>query len=61
VTLLGVLNTCLIAATVLLGAHSLIDVLATVALFGVSLGLYRWLVPVAQPVATAETLCSVAA
>ena len=60
-TLLGVLNTGLIAATVLLGAHYVIDLLATVALCGVSLALYRVLVPIAQPVATAETRCPVAA
>ena len=45
----GVLNTGLIAATVLFGAHYVIDLLATVALCGVGLALYRVLVPIAQP------------
>ena len=61
VTLLGVLNTGLIAATVLLGVHYVTDLLGTVALCGVSLALYRVLVPIAQPVATAETQWPVAA
>jgi hypothetical protein len=61
VTLLGVLNTALIAATVLLGVHYVTDLLGTVALCGVSLALYRTLVPIAKPVATAETLRPVAA
>ena len=61
VTLLGVLNTGLVAATVLLGAHYIIDLVATVALCGVSVTLYRVLVPIARPVATAETRCPVTA
>ena len=61
VTLLGVLNTGLIAATVLLGVHYFIDLLGAVALCGVSLALYRLLIPIAQPVATAEARWPVAA
>jgi membrane-associated phospholipid phosphatase len=60
-TLLGVLNTGLIAATVLLGIHYVIDLLGAVALCGVSLALYRVLVPIAKPAAAGEILRPVAA
>ena len=61
VTLLGVLNTGLIAATVLLGAHYVIDLLATCALCGVSLALYRTIGPIAQPIESDEKKWPVAA
>jgi hypothetical protein len=60
-TLLGVLNMGLIAATVLLGIHYVIDLLGAVALCGVSLALYRVLVPIAKPAAAGEILRPVAA
>ena len=38
---LGILNAGLVAATVLTGAHYAIDVVATVAMFAASIGLWR--------------------
>ena len=38
---LGVLNSALIASTVLLGAHYAVDVIATVVMWGGSLAVYR--------------------